>query len=71
MTCERRYTESAISEMHAIEQLADLRRFIDDELKKPESSAYFSPRIGLMMVKLFLDSKASYSRCDNPPAKGE
>jgi hypothetical protein len=37
MTCERRYTESAISEMHAIEQLAELRRWITETIAERQA----------------------------------
>jgi hypothetical protein len=72
MTCERRYTSQAIAEMHAIAQLANLRRRVNDlvayrkQLPLTEYGSGFVDGLDIVLGMIM-----DYSRCDNPPVEGE
>jgi hypothetical protein len=58
-----------IQHMQNVSLEVELRRRIAAQIAKPDT-LYFSPKIGLSMVKIWLDElcpSPDYSRCDNPP----
>jgi hypothetical protein len=68
--CERHYTPAVVTELQNVSLEVDLRRYIDEQLSKPDS-VFFNPKVGLIMVKTFLDKRSAQSEdfrwCDNPP----
>jgi hypothetical protein len=68
--CERHYTPAVVTELQNVSLEVELRRYIDEQLSKPDS-VFFNPKVGLIMVKTFLDKRSAQSEdfrwCDNPP----
>jgi hypothetical protein len=65
MTCERRYTESAISEMHAIAAMNELRRRIqrlrDKRMTEPatECNSCFIDALDIVLLAMETDPVSS------------
>jgi hypothetical protein len=70
MCLDNQRCADVIRHMQNVSLEVELRRFLEVELSKPDS-VFFNPKLGLTMVKIFLDKRSAQSEdfrwCDNPP----